>query len=195
MSELTREQLVQCFDLFAEGFTFIFSPISKDKAKLRELFLDSFDRDMAYVCLCDGRAAGMIAWGDNKRQPINMRKETCLALLGRVKGSLVYRFANPMLSKPKVKGDDEGWLDYLTTDPAYRGRGIGSKLILHARDTLPFDKLSFEVLEKNETARRLYLRLGFQEVKVKNDLVAMVVGSGRPIVMDIPMNRAEKILQ
>ena len=183
LSALSEEQAIQAFDMFAEGFYFIFSPISKNKQKLRELFMQSFDRDMAWVCLCDERPVGFIACGDSRRQPVNMEKEACLHVLGKLKGFLVWRLAGSMLGKPKVTDAREGWLDYLTTDPAFRGRGVASRMIRHACETLPFERFSFEVLSKNENAIRLYEKLGMQRVKVKNDPAASLVGHGKPIVM------------
>jgi len=183
LSALTDAQTAQAFDMFAEGFYFIFSPISKDKAKLRELFMASFDRDMAWVCLIEGKPVGFIAYGTHERQPVNMNKEACLRVLGPVKGRLVYRFAAPILAKPHTQDPGEGYLDYLTTDPACRGRGIGTAMFRHVCETLPYGRYTFEVLSKNETAIRLYAKLGMRRVKVKNDPVASLVGHGKPIIM------------
>jgi ribosomal protein S18 acetylase RimI-like enzyme len=184
LSELTDAQAVQAFDMFAEGFYFIFSPISKDKAKLRELFLAAFDRDMAWVYLIEGRPVGLLTCGNSVRQPVNMRREDCLRVLGRVKGSLVYRFAAPILAKPHVGDPAVGYLDYLTTDPAFRGRGIGTAMFRHVCETLPYERYTFEVLSKNATAIRLYNKLGIKQVRVKKDPVASLVGHGSPIIME-----------
>ena len=183
LSDLAETQASQAFDMFAEGFYFIFSPISKDKAKLRELFLASFDRGMAYVCLIDGRPVGFLACGTHERQPVNMGREACLRVLGRVKGTLVHRFAAPILAKPHTDDPGEGYLDYLTTDPAYRGRGIGTAMFRHVCENLPYERYTFEVLSKNENAIRLYTKLGMRQVRVKNDPVASLVGHGKPIIM------------
>ncbi|MDR2687614.1 MAG: GNAT family N-acetyltransferase [Oscillospiraceae bacterium] len=183
LSELTDAQAAQAFDMFAEGFYFIFSPISKDKARLRELFLASFDREMAWVCLIGGRPVGFVACGTSERQPVNMRKEDCLRVLGRAKGTLVYWFAAPILAKPHARDPGEGYLDYLTTDPAFRGRGIGTAMFRHVCETLPYERYTFEVLSRNETAIRLYTKLGMRRVRVKNDPVASLVGHGKPVIM------------
>ena len=188
LSELTEAQASQAFDMFAEGFYFIFSPISKNKAKLRELFLACFDRDMAYVCLHEGRPVGFLACGNSRRQPVNMTRAACLRILGRVKGLLVYRFAGPILAKPHVKDAGEGYLDYLTTDPAFRGKGIGTRMFRHVCENLPYERYSFEVLSKNTGAIHLYKKLGIKQLKVKKDPVASLVGHGRPIIMGFNTN-------
>jgi ribosomal protein S18 acetylase RimI-like enzyme len=188
LSQLTDAQASQAFDMFAEGFHFIFSPISKDRPKLRELFMASFDRQMAWVCLAGELPVGFLSCGTHEKQPVNMRKEDCLRVLGRVKGRLVYRFAAPILARPHVEDADVGYLDYLTTDPAYRGRGIGTAMFRYVCETLPYERYSFEVLSKNETAIRLYTKLGMKQVKVKNDPVASLVGHGKPIIMAFEAN-------
>jgi len=184
LSALTEAQVSQAFDMFAEGFYFIFSPISKDKARLRELFMASFDREMAWVCLMEGRPVGFLSYGTNERQPVNMRREDCLRVLGRFKGGLVYRFAAPILAKPHVADANVGYLDYLTTDPAYRGRGIGTAMFRYACETLPYERYTFEVLSKNEVAIRLYKKLGMRQVRIKRDPVTSLVGHGSPIIME-----------
>jgi len=183
LSDLAEAQAVQAFDVFAEGFYFIFSPISRSKAKLRELFLASFDREMAWVCLVGGRPVGFLAWGTHERQPVNMGKEACLRVLGRFKGTLVYKLAAPILARPRAQDPEEGYIDYLTTDPAFRGRGIGTAMFRYACEHLPYERYTLEVLSKNETAIRLYTKLGLRRVRMKNDPVASLVGHGKPIVM------------
>jgi ribosomal protein S18 acetylase RimI-like enzyme len=193
---LTDAQAAQAFDMFAEGFYFIFSPISKDKARLRELFMASFDPEMAWVCLMEGRPVGFLSCGTHERQPVNMRREDCLRVLGRFKGSLVYRLAAPILARPHVEGADVGYLDYLTTDPAYRGRGIGTAMFRYVCETLPYGRYTFEVLSKNEAAIRLYKKLGMRQVRVKRDPVASLVGHGSPIIMEFNTNEfLQHILQ
>jgi len=192
LSALTDAQAAQAFDMFAEGFYFIFSPLSRSKARLRELFLASFDREMAWVYLDGGRPVGFMAYGTHERQPVNMRRETCLRVLGRFKGALVYRFAAPILARPHAEDAGVGYLDYLTTDPAYRGRGIGTAMFRYACETLPYERYTFEVLSKNENAIRLYKKLGMRQVKIKRDPVASLVGHGNPIIMEF---RADELLQ
>jgi len=192
LSELTGIQAIQAFDMFAEGFYFIFSPISKDKARLRELFLASFDPAMAWVCLHEGRPVGFLACGNTRRQPINMEKQACLRVIGRVKGTLVYRLAGPLLAKTKVKDARVGYLDYLTTDPSFRGRGIGTAMFRYVCETLPYERYTFEVLPKNETAIRLYKKLGMRQAGVRNDIPSVLSGHGRPLIMEF---RARDVLQ
>jgi len=186
MTELNEPQRKRAIELFVEGFISIFNPISKDKAKLAELFGDALDSEMAIACLDGEQVVGMLSCGNSQKQPIDLQKKSCLRVLGKFKGTLVYLLARPMLLKPKVTDPKEGYLDYLTTDPALRGRGVATKLMTGGGAFFPYERFSFEVLEKNETAIRLYKKMGCEVVKVKRDPFAWVVGQGRPIIMRQP---------
>jgi ribosomal protein S18 acetylase RimI-like enzyme len=62
---------------------------------------------------------------------------------------------------------DVGVVSYNAVDPEYRGRGIGTALTRHVVDYLKQQGarvLAVWTLEADEPARRLYERLGFQEL-------------------------------
>ncbi len=67
----------------------------------------------------------------------------------------------------KLEEDASYYICGMALFPAYRGRGIGTRLLelaeAHAREK-GFDKLSLLVFEHNAGARRLYQRAGYEEV-------------------------------
>ncbi|GAA4206096.1 GNAT family N-acetyltransferase [Microbispora amethystogenes] len=60
-----------------------------------------------------------------------------------------------------------GWLDHLYVTPAAQGRGIGTALLGHARNTHPH-VLDLYVFQQNDGARRLYERHGFVLVEERD---------------------------
>lgn len=52
------------------------------------------------------------------------------------------------------------WVEQLYLDPAWTGRGIGSRLLSHATADMPVSKL--HCFQANEGARRFYERHGFR---------------------------------
>jgi GNAT superfamily N-acetyltransferase len=54
----------------------------------------------------------------------------------------------------------EGWIDQLYLDPAWRGQGIGDRLVALARRRQPAG-LQLWTFQVNESARRFYERHGF----------------------------------
>jgi len=57
---------------------------------------------------------------------------------------------------------DKGYLDCLYLTPEARNNGLGTRLLARAKAENP-DGISLWVLEKNDAARRFYLREGFVE--------------------------------
>jgi ribosomal protein S18 acetylase RimI-like enzyme len=58
----------------------------------------------------------------------------------------------------------EGWLDQLYLDPAWRGRGIGDRLVALAKERQP-SGLQLWTFQVNEGAQRFYERHGFVAVE------------------------------
>ncbi len=59
------------------------------------------------------------------------------------------------------------YINAVATDTAYRGQGVGRRLMEwaeHLADASDADALSLIVAEENSDARRLYERLGYQEI-------------------------------
>nr|WP_225311946.1 GNAT family N-acetyltransferase [Microbispora cellulosiformans] len=59
------------------------------------------------------------------------------------------------------------WLDHLYVTPAAQGRGVGTALLGHAKETHPH-VLDLYVFQQNDGARRLYERHGFTLVEERD---------------------------
>lgn len=193
LSELSCSQTEHAVALFVDGFYYIFKKaVSKDKALLQQLFIDAFDCDMVFVCLHEERIVGFLGLGNSKKRCVTLSKVTCKHLLGKMKGSLIYLQMGGMLHEITVHEMNEGYIDYLTTDSDYRGKGIATMLIKYVCDTLPYTSYSLDVLSKNDTAKRLYEHLGFIQTKTKKSPLVMLSGMGYPIVMKLEVEECKK---
>lgn len=193
LSELNRSQVMQAVALFVDGFYYIYEmAVSKDKALLLQLFIDAFDYDMVFVCLHEERIVGFLGLGNSIKRCVALSKETCKRLLGKFKGTMVYLQMGGMLHEITVHGTDEGYIDYVTTDSDYRGKGIATKLIKHVCDTLLYKNYTLDVLSKNNTAKRLYEHLGFAQTQIKKNPLVMLSGLGYQIVMKLEVDKAKK---
>lgn len=190
LSELNHAQVEQAVAVFIDGFYSIYAKaVSKDKTLLKELFIDAFDYDMVYVCLYEGRAVGFLGLGNSHKRCVALSKETCKRLLGNFKGAMIYMQMGGMLHEITVHGINEGYIDYLTTDDNYRGKGIATRLIQYACDTLSYESYTLDVLSKNTTAKRLYEHLGFVQTNIKKNPLVMLGGFGNQIVMKIEVDK------
>jgi ribosomal protein S18 acetylase RimI-like enzyme len=72
-----------------------------------------------------------------------------------------------------VQGGEGDWMiEYVATDPAYRGRGLVQALIAHALDTgraAGFSRATISFLIGNEPAERAYAKAGFVFAEEKRD--------------------------
>lgn len=165
LSELDNEYKAMAVHLFVDSFYNMYTSITKDKIVLNELLLYSLDFSLVYVAIYDNNVVGFMGIANNKKRTMRFDKMKCIELLGKVKGSIVYKQLGSILEKPNVKNDNEMCIDYLATDRNYRGRGIATKLIEYACNELGYEECYIEVLSKNITAKRLYEHTGFTEYK------------------------------
>ena len=193
LSELNVKQVDQAAAICVEGLYNIFSIISKDKNLLKELFKDSFDYDMNYACLHNGNAVGFLGIGDtSKRAAGNMKKITFERLFDKRKPNMMYKAISASFTKPKVKSNKEVEIEFLSTHPDLRGKGIGTQLIRYVCDNLSYEFCVLDVYSKNPNAKRLYERLGFKQVKVKSDWMLRVRGIGKTITMRLDVRDMRK---
>lgn len=193
LSELNPSQVEQAVAIFIDGFYFIYAKaISKDKTLLKELFIDAFDDDMVFVCLYEERAVGFLGLGNSHKRCITLNKETCKRLFGNFKGAMIYMQMGGMLHEITVHGINEGYIDFITTDDNYRGKGIATRLIKYACDTLAYESYTLDVLSKNTTAKRLYEYLGFVQTNIKKNPLVKLGGFGNQIVMKLEVDKTKK---
>lgn len=193
LSELNPWQVEQAVAIFIDGFYYIYAKaVSKDKTLLKELFIDAFDYDMVYGCLYEDRVVGFLGLGNSHKRCITLNKETCKRLFGSFKGAMIYMQMGRMLHEITVQGINEGYIDYITTDDNYRGKGIATRLIKYVCDTLSYKSYTLDVLSKNTTAKRLYEHLGFVQTHIKKNPLVMLGGFGNQIVMKLEVDKDKK---
>ena len=181
--ELNDEQVNQAFNVFIEGFYNVFSTISKDKGKLHRLFKHSFDYSMAYAYLLDNEAVGFLGLADSQKRPVKLNKDIFMEIIPGVAGKISYKAMCSAMEKRNVSDPQDIYIDYLATCPKHRSKGIGSQLIKFIRETLGYKHIELEVFSKNPRAKSFYEREGFRVIKIKTDIMLVLQGFGRRIVM------------
>lgn len=177
LSDLNDEYKEKSIELFIDGFGHIYS-FTKDRNILKELFLCSMDFSMVYVALYENNIVGFIGISNNKKRPISFEIEKFKQLFGSFLGSIIQKPLSAVMEKPAVHGDKDLYIDYLTTDKNYRGKGIATKLIDFICEELKYDECYIEVLSKNTTAKKLYEHLGFVEFKREYNPSTIIRGLG-----------------
>ena len=183
LSELSGEQVNQALDVFVEGFYNIFSGIIKDKAQIHRLFKNSFYYDMTYAYLQDGKAVAFMGLADNNKRSLKLNKAVFFEILSGVAGKISYKAMRGALEELNITDPNGIVIDFLATDPNHRSKGIGKKLIEFVRNLPNYKYIELEVFTKNPKAIKFYVREGFRAVGKKLDLLMVIQGAGRRIIM------------
>ena len=186
LSDLSQAQKDQAFAVLVDGFYDTFKMLEKDKSILRDFFSDLFDHSMVYALLKDGRAVGFLSLGNSSERSMKPSKEAAQKHFGKQKGAAA-AWALGLQNKLLVHSEHEASIDFLATDPAFRGQGVASGLIRNLCETLPYRTYILETQTINATARRLYESLGFKQIFMKHHswyipFFSRLFGQGTPIM-------------
>lgn len=181
MTEINDKQFEEAIYVFVDSFQHLFT-FAKNSEDLIVLFRESFVKEMIYVYIEDEKVLGFLGIATNKQRPLLFSTDVCKQLFGNIKGGIIYKQLNAMLTKPVVNKDDELYIDHLATSQKARGKGIGTTLLKYAFAMPGYTTWYLEVLSKNLNAKRLYESLGFVAYKKQYSLLALQ-GVGNPIKM------------
>lgn len=152
--------------LFLEAFAAKLRPVFGDGAAGGALLAASLRLDRALVATRDGACAGVAGFClDGARlveTPVLWRLLRARGLAAGVGGWL----AAALLHRPEPR--DALLLDGIAVAPAWRGHGIGTRLLAAVRDLARRHgraSVQLAVIDTNPAARRLYLREGYAPVR------------------------------
>ena len=176
LNQLEASHVQQTAALLVDSFYSMFKGITKERELLQRLFTPCMQLDLIYVLLKEDRVAGLIAVSDSRRRAIVMNEETSVSVFGPVKGKILAWQLGKMLSIPAVKGDRNGYVDFIATSPEYRRKGVGGQLLTFAEAGLDFDELYLDVLKDNLPAVSLYEKMGYRTESLKKSILMRLAG-------------------
>ena len=150
--------------IFADGFYMWLRFFSKDKAKLARAFAHIFDLSHFYVAIQDGEVAALVSSTAGNISQIKLDKKTLYRELGCIRGHIAYAALTKNLVNhvyPFELPPQTGTIEFVATAPAFRGKGVAQGLIAHVMENMPYAEYMLEVADNNDTALRLYEKLGF----------------------------------
>lgn len=155
-------------DIFVDGFYQWLKYFSKDKQKLSRAFAHMFNFDVFYVATLDGNIAGIAALNDGTSSTVKLNKKEIQKHLGFFMGWFAYKMLKHEFMDKQYPFDmtpGVGYVEFVATAPAYRGKGAATAIIEHFFSLPQFSEYILEVADTNENAVRLYEKLGFCEFK------------------------------
>ncbi len=179
LSDAQKEQAVQ---IFLEGFGHMMT-FTKDE-NVRKTLFSHIMHPTLFVCYVESETVlGIMGVATNKVRPLEFRQDICIELFGKVKGKIVSKQMNAIFQKPVIKGERELYIDVLATAGNARGKGVATALLNYAFELEEYDTYYIEVFSKNETAKRLYEKVGFEVYKEVKFSPLVFLGSGHPVKM------------
>jgi len=161
----------QMSEIFVEGFYGWLKYFGKDKTRLAKAFEHIFDLDRFYVAIStenkeNAEIVSICAANHGETPPILLNAAILKSHLGFIKGWLADKMLNEHLIRkvyPFEIAKDCGIIEYVATNPKYRGRGIAKALIKYSMDNSDYKKFILEVADNNANAIAFYEKLGFTE--------------------------------
>lgn len=179
LSDVQKEQAVH---IFLEGFGHMMT-FTKDE-NVRKALFSRILHPTLFVCYVESdHVLGIMGLATNKVRPLEFRQDICIELFGKVKGKMVSKQMNAIFQKQVIKGERELYIDVLATASSARGKGVATALLNYAFNLEAYDTYYIEVFSKNETATRLYKKVGFEIYKEEKFSPLFFLGSGYPVKM------------
>ncbi len=176
LDKISDDKVSKVLDIMVECFSDAFRKITKSKDVLRRIFETGFDKSFVTVCLKDDVPAGFIAISNNKSRPLHFDKEILKKEMGKFAGAMTASSVNSSMGKPMVKGNHEGYIDFLGVNPEFRKMGVATALFNYTYSTHPYKTYYIDVVYNNEPAINLYKKLGYSIIKEKKGFIQIVSG-------------------
>mgnify|MGYP001216219169 CR=1 FL=1 len=186
MSEYDRDVSFEVSKVFVDGYYRELSLFTGDKIKLIRTFRHAFCPDVIYVAELDHEIVGMLGCSNRNMRAMKLDRDQLKSHLGFWRGHLAYHLMKQEFNTPLSYPDRTAYIECVATMEKARGRGVATALIQYVLHQLPYDQFILEVTDTNQTAYRLYKRLGFVEFDKKNEKLARLKGFHERIYMHWP---------
>jgi ribosomal protein S18 acetylase RimI-like enzyme len=115
----------------------------------------------------DGRVTGITACVGQNERCVRLDKKEFIKNLGSLRGRIAYMVLHKEFETktyPIEITNDTGAIEFVAVHSAFRNRGIASGLINYAISKNSYKEYVLEVADTNESAVKLYTKLGFKEI-------------------------------
>lgn len=157
-------------DLFVDSFWPLMKAFRIPPERLKQAFEPSFNRTCFAVAMEGGELLAMAALAGKKEKPFSFVFRHAVKTLGVLSGTMLFFVLSRALDTgqyPVEHTDRTGYIEYVATAAAARGRGLAGAVIRHLIDHSDFDTYVLEVAGNNSAAKHTYERLGFRTVASK----------------------------
>lgn len=169
--------------VFVDGYYPELSFLSKDRETLIDAFRKIICADVFYVATLDREIVGILACSDNRMRAMKIDPAIWRQAFGFVKGTISYAVMKGEFNRPLTYPDDTGYIECVATAVSARGKGVSTALFRHVLENARYRRYVLEVVDTNDTACRLYKKLGFAEIERKKERFSKLKGFHERIYM------------
>lgn len=168
--------------VFVEAYAADLASISRDQRRWAAALEPAFVPERFWVALDGGEVLGIAAVSHQSRRAMALDAGALRRHLGVVRGTVASLVMRRTFHRAVPYPATTGYVECVATATAARGRGVATTLMRHL-ETLPYDELVLEVTDANEGARRLYQRLGYEEIGRRRSRAPRLTGYREALVL------------
>ncbi|MGG1879513.1 GNAT family N-acetyltransferase [Paenibacillus cisolokensis] len=165
MADAERDVRDEVAGVFVDGYYNELSYFTRDRSILKSAFKRLFSPEALYLAEESGVIVGMAGCSSNKLRAMPVELQPLQEAFGINTGELAFNVMSGEFNSPLPYDDDTGYIECVATLERARGRGVSTSLMIYVMEELPYRRYVLEVTDRNETAIRLYRKLGFQEIE------------------------------
>lgn len=165
MADYERDVRGEVAEVFVNGYYKELSYFTRDRNMLENAFRTLFSPEVFYVAEVQGIIVGILACSHNGQRAMPVALAPLQDAFGDKTGELAYNVMKNEFNPALPYDDETGYIECVATTEKARGKGVSTALMKHVMSELPYRRYVLEVTDSNQTALRLYQKLGFREFK------------------------------
>jgi len=161
-SESNRNDIALCI---AEGFEKDFNVLCKDTKKVANAISSGIQTEKFYVAEADNKIVGVLAISDKNGRAVLTDKSAYIKEFGFLKGNLAKLVLKEEFEQPLDYPETTGYLEFVAVRNDYKRKGVATAMIKSSMILAGYNEYVLDVTDVNESAIKLYTKIGFKEFK------------------------------
>lgn len=168
----------------ARSFEKDFALLSKSPEKIARTLAVGLNIEKFFIGEDKDRLVATIAVSDLEKRAAQADKESIRREYPWLKSWMTYKILQDEFERSIDLGKDMGFIEFVSTDPDYRGRGIAYSLLDYAINNKAYKSFILDVNNLNTKAISLYKKYGFREVYRKKEKYPLFRGYDQRVYME-----------
>jgi 8-oxo-dGTP diphosphatase len=172
--------------VIAEAYRHEFNTLSRDTDRITAALTPAVMVNRFFVADRGGDVIGAVACTDHTGRAMRVKAADWRRQLGVARGMLAARILARQWMSQLAYPAATGYIEFVAVAERGRRQGIATKLVEGVIAQTPYTEFELEVTDVNIPARDCYRKVGFIEVRRKNEKFGRIKGFGQRIYMRYP---------